>query len=87
MTKSNFAFRFQPGLRANAERLAQAYGVTLDQYVNTAVVEKIARDETTAFFAERARGGSADDLIAFLEAAPDREPIFETDILPGDAAP
>ncbi len=87
MTKSNFAFRFQPGLRARAERLAQSNDMSLTNYVNAAVAERIARDETTAFFAERARGGSVNDLIAFLDAAPDRESIFKTDIPPGDAAP
>lgn len=84
MTAPTFPLRFQASLRELAERSAKSDGVSLNQFVNTAVAEKLARDQTAAVFAEMARRGSASSLIAFLDGAPDQPPLFETDEIPAD---
>ncbi len=84
MTAPTFPFRFQTSLRDKAERLAKSDGVSLNQFINTAVAEKLARDETASFFAERARRGSPEALVQFLDGAPDQAPLYDTDEIPAD---
>lgn len=42
-----------PAVRAEAERLANAEGMDLDQFIAAAVAEKVAALRTTTYFAER----------------------------------
>jgi antitoxin component of RelBE/YafQ-DinJ toxin-antitoxin module len=51
--KSNYALRLSESLKAEAERVAQADGTTLNQFINVAVAEKLAAMRTASFFAER----------------------------------
>ena len=54
------------------------YGVSLNQWIAAAVAEKVGVMETAQrFFAARAAGGGAADLVAMLRKAPDREPAPE----------
>ena len=58
-----------------AERLAREDGVSLNQWIASAVAEKVGVVETAAaFFAARGKGGSGRDLLAVLATVPDREP-------------
>lgn len=43
MTKANYSLRLQPSLKAAAERLAEADGTSLNQFINVAVAESCRR--------------------------------------------
>ena len=75
MRKSNFALRLHPSLLAELRKAAAEDDVTLNQYINVAVAEKLASRRTAAaFFAERAAQGSTAEALAILESAGRDEP-------------
>jgi hypothetical protein len=41
-TRANYALRLQEGLKAEAGRVARQQGTTLNQFINTAVAEKLS---------------------------------------------
>jgi len=57
--------------------IAQAEGVSMNQFVTLAVAEKIATLETLDYLEARAKRGSREKLLAVLEKAPDIEPEDE----------
>jgi hypothetical protein len=59
---STFPLRLPVSIKAEAERLAAADGTSLNQFVATAVAEKVAALRTASYFAER-RGRA--DWVAF----------------------
>ena len=59
MTKtSTYPLRLPRSIKAAVEKIAKEEGVSLNQFVATAVAEKLSAMTTAAFFAERA--GRAD---------------------------
>ncbi len=52
-TTVTYPLRLPRSIKAAAEQLAKAEGVSLNQLVATAVAEKLAALNTAAFFAER----------------------------------
>ena len=70
---STYPLRLPASIKAEAERLAAAEGTSLNQFVATAVAEKVAALRTATYFAERK--GRA-DWAAFdrLMARPGGEP-------------
>ena len=69
--KARVSLNLPASLKAAAERYARLDGVSLNQFIATALAEKIGAQGAAAFFAERARGGDAASAIAFLRTAPD----------------
>ncbi len=62
-------------LKETAARLAREDGVSLNQWIVTAVAQKIGAVETAeAFLRERAAGAAAGDLRRYLDEAPDAPP-------------
>jgi hypothetical protein len=61
-TTSNYALRLPASLKAAAEEVARADGATLNQFIVTAVAEKLSAMKTAAYFQERAAQG---DIAAF----------------------
>ena len=59
---STYPLRLPRSVKAAVEKLAKEEGVSLNQFVATAVAEKLAAMSTAAFFAER-RGRA--DMAAF----------------------
>jgi hypothetical protein len=59
---STFPLRLPASIKAAAEKLAREEGISLNQFVATAVAEKLAALSTAAFFAERRDRA---DLAAF----------------------
>ncbi|HJU18255.1 MAG TPA: YlcI/YnfO family protein [Stellaceae bacterium] len=51
--QATYPLRLPRSLRAEVERLAKEDGVSINQFIATAVAEKIAAMRTAAFFAER----------------------------------
>lgn len=92
-TLTTYSLRLPKSIKAAAERLSRANGTSLNQFVATAVAEKIAVMETTSFFevrAERARAraerGKPSALLAMLNRT-DGEPSREGDELPEGYVP
>jgi hypothetical protein len=87
-TLTTYPLRLPKSIKAAAERLSKADGTSLNQFVATAVAEKIAVMETAAFFEERASRARAraarcepSALLAML-SRPGGEPPGEGDELP-----
>jgi hypothetical protein len=59
---TSYPLRLPRSIRAEVERLAKEEGISVNQFVATAVAEKLAAMNTAAFFAER-RGRA--DMEAF----------------------
>jgi hypothetical protein len=69
MKKSNFALRLQPSLMEEAEKIAKAEGVAVNQLINVAVAEKISALRTEQYFAERAAKGDIKKALQVLKRA------------------
>lgn len=72
--KARVSLTLPASLKAAAERYARRDGVSLNQFVATALAEKVGAQGADAFFAERGHGGDPEAAIAFLRAAPDVTP-------------
>ena len=66
----------------NAKRLASQEGVSVDQFVSSAVAEKLAALDTERYLRERAGRGRKVDIDAILAKVPAVEPAAE-DRFPG----
>jgi hypothetical protein len=69
-------------LYKNLQELAQREGISVDQFIATAVAEKLAALMTEAYLQERAKRGSRAKYEAALAQVPDVEPEAY-DQLPG----
>ena len=69
-------------LKETAARLAKDDGVSLNQWIATAVAQKIGAVETAeVFLARRAARAAPGDLLRYLDGAPNAPPV------PGDEMP
>lgn len=86
MSKATYPLKLPASIKAAAARLAKEDGVSLNQWIATAVAQKIGVVETAAaFFRRRASGATADDLKHVLEKVPDVLPDA-ADVIPPDLA-
>jgi hypothetical protein len=82
-SSSTYPLRLPASIKAEAERLAAEDGTSLNQFVATAVAEKVAALRTVSLFA--ARKGQADwDAFDRLMSRPGGEPPRPGDELPDD---
>ncbi|MBY6240439.1 toxin-antitoxin system HicB family antitoxin [Methylosinus sp. Sm6] len=82
MSKATYPLKLPTSLKKEAARLAKQDGVSLNQWIATAVAQKIGVVETTAEFLKRRAGNaSGSGLSEILRHAPDRAPD------PGDELP
>jgi hypothetical protein len=80
MRKANFALRLLPSLAEELKRVSEAEGVSINQYINIAVAEKLAAQKTAeSFFAERAQRAVPGRALEILEMAGTDEPEPECD--------
>jgi len=63
---STYPLRLPTSVKAAAEKLAKAEGVSLNQFVATAVAEKLVAMNTAAFFAERKERADLEAFRAIL---------------------
>lgn len=76
MSKSSYPLKLPHSVKAAAERLAKADGVSLNQFIATAVAEKIGTLNTVDAFLELQAGKSVPgDMMQFLTNAPDVDPV------------
>lgn len=92
-TLTTYPLRLPKSINAAAEKLCKTDGISLNQFVTTAVAEKLAVMETTAFFEERtnrararAARGEPSALLGLLSRA-SGEPTREGDELPEGHGP
>jgi hypothetical protein len=82
MSKATYPLKLPTSLKNEAARLAKQDGVSLNQWIATAVAQKIGVVETTAEFLKRRAGNaSGSGLSEILRQAPERAPD------PGDELP
>jgi hypothetical protein len=67
MRKSNFALRLQPSLFDELRGVAAAEDVTLNQFINVAVAEKLAALRTEAYFRDRAEKADIPGALKLLD--------------------
>ncbi len=67
MRKSNFALRLQPSLFEELRGVAAIEDVTLNQFINVAVAEKLAVLRTEAYFRERAARADVPGALKLLD--------------------
>jgi len=74
-TKSRVSLILPASLKAAAEQYAARDGVSVNQFIAIAFAEKVGARGAADYFEHRARHGHAERAMAFLESAPDVEPI------------
>jgi hypothetical protein len=76
MSKATYPLKLPASIKAAAARLARQDGVSLNQWIASAVAQKVGVVETAEVFLRR-RAGKAkpEDLLAILAAAPDVPPL------------
>lgn len=87
MSKATYPLKLPVSLKKEAARLAKQDGVSLNQWIATAVAQKIGVVETTAEFLKRRSGeATGAGLAGFLRRVPDREPDAGDELPPGSGA-
>ena len=82
MSKATYPLKLPASIKAAAARLAHEDGVSLNQWIASAVAQKVGAVETAAeFFRRRGEGAEPGTLRAILAHVPDRTPD------PGDELP
>ncbi len=69
-------------LRARAQALAEGDGVELEQFIATALAEKVAVLDAESYIRERANRGSREKFDQVLAKVPDCEPDPGDQLLP-----
>ena len=65
-TPSNYALRLPASLKKTAEVVAREDGTTLNQFIVSAVAEKVSALKTAAYFRDRAARGNKAKALRFL---------------------
>jgi hypothetical protein len=79
MSKGTYPLKLPESIKQAARRLAKEDGVSLNQWIATAVAQKVGAVETAAeFFAKRAKRGSLKRFDEIMSRVPNRPPM------PGD---
>lgn len=79
MSKATYPLKLPESLKAAAARLAKEDGVSLNQWIATAVAQKVGAVETAEeFFAKRRGKAKRGDMERILRRVPARDPM------PGD---
>lgn len=74
MAQSNYPLRLQKSLLEEARKLAAEEGASVNQFINTAVAEKIAAMKTLQWLRDRASRGNVEEALAILDRAGSEPP-------------
>jgi hypothetical protein len=80
-TNSNYALRLPASLKQSVEQLAKDDGTSLNQFIVTAVAEKLSAIKTAAYFTERAKSGNLSSALAMLNRSGGEPPQMGDEIL------
>ena len=76
MSKATYPLKLPISIKTAAAKLAKEDGVSLNQWIASAVAEKVGAVETAAeFFKRRAGKAKPKDLLWFLDRAPPKPPM------------
>ncbi len=82
MSKAAYPLKLPQSIKAAATRLAKEDGVSLNQWITVAVAQKVGAVETAAEFLKRRAGNAKpEDMLVFLDNAPDTAPMPGDEIL------
>lgn len=82
MSTNTYPLKLPASIKAAAARLAKEDGVSLNQWIASAVAQKVGTVETAAeFLKKRAGAATPEDFLRSLEQVPDAPPL-EGDELP-----
>lgn len=71
---STLSLRIPESLHKKIKKLASEDKISINQFINSAVAEKISALETNRYLEERARRGDLRKFKEVLEKIPDKEP-------------
>lgn len=71
---STLSLRLPDSLHKRVRDLAQQEGISINQFISTAVAEKMAVFMTLDYLEERAKRGSREKFLAVLAKVPDIAP-------------
>lgn len=80
-TQSNYALRLPLSLKAGAEQVAREDGSTLNQFIVSAVAEKLAALKTADYFVARAQRGDLNAALAMLSRPGGQAPAADDVLL------
>ncbi len=84
MSNATYPLKLPASIKAAAARLAKEDGVSLNQWIASAVAQKVGAVQTAAeFFRRRAGDARPEDLHALLALAPDRAADPGDELPPG----
>jgi uncharacterized protein (DUF1778 family) len=83
--KATFALRLPQSLKNAIEKLAEADGVSMNQFLVVAAAEKVSALQTEAYIAERGARADREACLRVLNRWDGTQPEPE-DALPGDGA-
>ena len=75
MNKARVSLHLPASLKAAAEDFARRDGVSLNQFISTAVAQKMGAVEAADFFRKRGADGDRQRAVGFLRDAPDVSPV------------
>lgn len=78
---SNYALRLPTSLKQSVEQAARDDGTSLNQFIVTAVAEKLSALKTADYFSERAKQGNHADALAIFDRGTGQQPIAGDEIL------
>ena len=71
---STLSLRLPDSLHKSVRELAQQDGISINQFISTAVAEKLAALMTEEYLEKRAKRGSRDKFLAVIAKVPDVPP-------------
>lgn len=71
---STLSLRLPDSLHRRVRELAQQDGISINQFISTAVAEKLSALLTEEYLEARAKRGSRDKFLAVLAKVPDAPP-------------
>lgn len=80
-TNSNYALRLPASLKQSVEQLAKDDGTSLNQFIVTAVAEKLSAIKTAHYFSERAKQGNLEAALTMLNRLGGEPPQAGDEIL------
>jgi hypothetical protein len=83
---SKYALRLPDSLYEAARRLARADGISLNQFIATAVAEKVSALDTADYLARRGQDADLDAYRRVLERVPDATPVVGDELPDGSPA-
>ncbi len=88
MSKATYPLKLPRSVKEAAVRLAKEDGVSLNQWIASAVAEKVGSVETAArFLSRRADGATGDRLKLLLDRVTDQPPVPGDELIPSQGTP